>query len=204
MSQDVDICEDSLLENAPNDHLFLGERNACSCPLNSTIGSLCFSASDQGCTAEGSKVMCKSPKGANTNEEMEIEGHCVSITGRCPPGFKYDQERDKFGGNEITDLKNVSSSPHEWLDPSFQLNVPLVDVDKVRCIIRNIVRDWAAEGQKERDQCYKPILKELDGLFPNREMSSPPSCLVPGAGLGRLALEISCLDIHPARYSYCL
>jgi hypothetical protein len=41
---------------------------------------------------------------------MEIEGHCVSITGRCPPGFKYDQERDKFGGNEITDLKNVMSS----------------------------------------------------------------------------------------------
>ena len=41
---------------------------------------------------------------------MEIEGHCVPITGRCPPGFKYDQERYKFGGNEITDLKNVMSS----------------------------------------------------------------------------------------------
>nr|CAN64640.1 hypothetical protein VITISV_033931 [Vitis vinifera] len=79
----------------------------------------------------------------------------------------------------------------------------------VRCIIRNIVRDWAAEGQKERDQCYKPILEELDGLFPNRSKDRPPSCLVPGAGLGRLALEISCLendqlrpvsipDMHPA------
>uniref|UniRef100_A0A6M2EVS0 Uncharacterized protein n=1 Tax=Populus davidiana TaxID=266767 RepID=A0A6M2EVS0_9ROSI len=74
----------------------------------------------------------------------------------------------------------------------------------VRCIIRNIVRDWAAEGmmrhcfpvsnsQKERDQCYKPILEELNSLFPSRCNKSPPTCLVPGAGLGRLVLEISCL-----------
>ncbi|KAL0911094.1 hypothetical protein M5K25_019206 [Dendrobium thyrsiflorum] len=64
---------------------------------------------------------------------------------------------------------------------------------QVRCIIRNIVRDWAMEGQKERDQCYKPILEELNRLFPVRCKERPPSCLVPGAGLGRLALEISCL-----------
>ncbi|KEH35166.1 carnosine N-methyltransferase isoform X2 [Medicago truncatula] len=91
--------------------------------------------------------------------------------------------------NEAT----VTSSQQQWLDPSFQLNVPLVDVDKVRCIIRNIVRDWAVEGQKERDQCYKPILEELNLLFPNRSEESPPACLVPGAGLGRLALDISSL-----------
>ncbi|EMS47549.1 hypothetical protein TRIUR3_27033 [Triticum urartu] len=75
--------------------------------------------------------------------------------------------------------------------PSLPLDVPPVDVDKVRCIIRNIVRDWAQEGQIERDECYKPILEELNRLFPDR--SRPPSCLVPGAGLGRLALEISSL-----------
>ncbi|KAK2389300.1 S-adenosyl-L-methionine-dependent methyltransferase superfamily protein [Trifolium repens] len=46
----------------------------------------------------------------------------------------------------------------------------------VRCIIRNIVKDWAVEGQKERDH-----------------IESPPACLVPGAGLGRLALDISIL-----------
>ncbi|XP_058195468.1 uncharacterized protein LOC131311867 isoform X5 [Rhododendron vialii] len=96
------------------------------------------------------------------------------------------------------DLVNVNqfqvySSPPDWLDPSLQLHVPLVDVDKVRCIIRNIVRDWAAEGQRERDQCYKPILEELEIQFPNRRKDSPPTCLVPGAGLGRLALDISCL-----------
>ncbi|KAG5128927.1 hypothetical protein JHK84_035324 [Glycine max] len=86
-----------------------------------------------------------------------------------------------------------TSSQQQWLAPSLKLNVPLVDADKVRCIIRNIVRDWAAEGKKERDQCYNPILEELNMLFPNRSKESPPACLVPGAGLGRLALEISCL-----------
>ncbi|CAN1256149.1 Carnosine N-methyltransferase [Linum perenne] len=81
------------------------------------------------------------------------------------------------------------SIPEEVCHEEF--NVPLVDVDKVRCIVRNIVRDWAAEGQKERDECYNPILEELDSQFPNRSRESPPACLVPGAGLGRLALEIS-------------
>ncbi|KAL2938835.1 Carnosine N-methyltransferase [Bienertia sinuspersici] len=85
----------------------------------------------------------------------------------------------------------VSSSSHAWLDPSLRLNVPLVDVDKVRCVIRNIVRDWASEGKVERDQCYLPILEELEKWFPKRNKESPPCCLVPGAGLGRLALEIS-------------
>ncbi|KAF6176448.1 hypothetical protein GIB67_010085 [Kingdonia uniflora] len=89
--------------------------------------------------------------------------------------------------------ENVSSSPRIWLDPSFQLEVPPSDVDKVRCIIGNIVRDWAQEGSRERDQCYKPILEELDRLFPSWCKNRPPCCLVPGAGLGRLASEISCL-----------
>ncbi|XP_020258271.1 carnosine N-methyltransferase-like [Asparagus officinalis] len=112
------------------------------------------------------------------------------------PDSEETLKRTRDEDNEQTPKrmkKKRVTSPHDWLDPSLQLHVPLVDVDKVRCIIRNIVRDWAPEGQKERDQCYKPILDELDRLFPNRSKERPPCCLVPGAGLGRLALEISCL-----------
>jgi carnosine N-methyltransferase len=68
MSQDVDIFEDSHLENSQNDHFFLGERNVCSCQSTSTSGSLCFTKYDQACSGEGSNAICKSPKGANTNE----------------------------------------------------------------------------------------------------------------------------------------
>lgn len=123
--------------------------------------------------------------------------------------FVSSEKQNRSCNGNINDVKVVTdpaaccSNPdasirathlaHTWMDPSVQLNVPLVDVDKVRCIIRNIVRDWAAEGQKERDECYKPILEELNCLFPHRSQKRPPCCLVPGAGLGRLALEISCL-----------
>jgi hypothetical protein len=83
-----------------------------------------------------------------------------------------------------------------WCYAHMQLLTILICFMQVRCIIRNIVRDWAEEvifcstdmniekyccfiylfiylfilfqGQKERDECYKPILEELNRLFPNR------------------------------------
>ncbi|CAA7394118.1 unnamed protein product [Spirodela intermedia] len=109
-----------------------------------------------------------------------IAGHCIDAIG---------DENLSFGKMCLLAIP----SPNMCNDSSLSLNVPLVDVDKVRCIIRNIVRDWAIEGKNERDECYKPILEELQRLFPVRSTDRPPHCLVPGAGLGRLALEISCL-----------
>ncbi|KAK9286014.1 hypothetical protein L1049_025217 [Liquidambar formosana] len=203
MSQDIDICENPHLED---DHLFSGERNVCSCHSAPTSERMCFSNSDQTCCGEGINAICKSPKTVTNNEEVGSGKFHELITGSCSAGSEYNKITDKAGGSDVNTVNSqaklysitdsngdVSSSPRDWLDPSLQLHVPLVDVDKVRCIIRNIVRDWAAEGQKERDQCYRPILEELESLFPNRSKDSPPACLVPGAGLGRLALEISCL-----------
>ncbi|KAJ3696151.1 hypothetical protein LUZ60_001528 [Juncus effusus] len=127
----------------------------------------------------------------DVNDKEEIQGENSSI-------------QKSNGNDEIQASKNCSNScshshetsSHNWMGPASQSNVPLVDVDKVRCIVRNIVRDWAEEGKKEREECYKPILDELNHLFPNRNKQRPPSCLVPGAGLGRLALEISSLGFE--------
>ncbi|XP_017969679.1 PREDICTED: uncharacterized protein LOC18612248 isoform X3 [Theobroma cacao] len=195
MSQDVDICEDPHLENFQHEHCHSEERNACFCQSASTSGRMCCSNLAQACSQERSNII-SNPTAETTHELQEVQsGHQhETISGSCAGEVGNDKEIAECCGNDVTDSNgNVFSSPHDWLDPSLQLNVPLVDVDKVRCIIRNIVRDWAAEGEKERDQCYKPILEELDALFPNRSKESPPACLVPGAGLGRLALEISCL-----------
>ncbi|KAK8639328.1 hypothetical protein V6N13_137715 [Hibiscus sabdariffa] len=176
MSQDVDGCDYPHLENFEHEHCHSEERNASSCLSASTSGRMCCSNHAQACSQERSCVMS-------------------NPTAQIAAGVENNKEISECCGNDATDSNgNMFSSPHDWLDPSLQFNVPLVDVDKVRCIIRNIVRDWAEEGKKERDQCYKPILEELDALFPNRSKDSPPACLVPGAGLGRLALEISCLD----------
>ncbi|KQK05468.1 carnosine N-methyltransferase isoform X1 [Brachypodium distachyon] len=127
---------------------------------------------------------CFQPVGYNLGTSQGVDKSCngdkhASAASNC-------QDTDCFASSAD---ENVITG--HCMDSPLQLDVPPVDVDKVRCIIRNIVRDWAQEGQNERDECYKPILEELDRLFPNR--SRPPSCLVPGAGLGRLALEISSL-----------
>ncbi|KAF9587436.1 hypothetical protein IFM89_002617 [Coptis chinensis] len=166
MSQDIVIYEHEELENVPKNCLS-GERNFCSGQSASTSGRTCFSEGDQ----------TKGYKESQSSASNDVEA-----------------VNNQAGLGSISESKgNVNLDPRDWLDPKFQLKVPLVDVDKVRCIIRNIVRDWASEGGKERDQCYTPILEELDRLFPNRSKDSPPCCLVPGAGLGRLTLEISCL-----------
>ncbi|KAF0925252.1 hypothetical protein E2562_015966 [Oryza meyeriana var. granulata] len=129
---------------------------------------------------------CSQPVGDKLGAHQVVDKSCNG-----------DKATDAAANCQDTDCVACSADenviPQQCMAPSLQLNVPPIDVDKVRCIIRNIVRDWAQEGQKERDECYKPILEELNRLFPNRSKERPPSCLVPGAGLGRLALEISTL-----------
>ncbi|OMO95893.1 hypothetical protein CCACVL1_05188 [Corchorus capsularis] len=189
MSQDEDVCEDQHLDNFQHEHCHSEERNACSHQSPSTSGRMSCCNHSQACSPERTNITNNL-----TAEEVESEHQHGPISESCGREAEDDEDLAACCGNDVNDSSgNGFPSPHDWLDPSLQLNVPLVDVDKVRCIVRNIVRDWAAEGKRERDQCYKPILEELDALFPNRSKESPPACLVPGAGLGRLALEISCL-----------
>ncbi|KAE8664806.1 Topoisomerase II-associated protein PAT1, putative isoform 1 [Hibiscus syriacus] len=175
MSHDVDGCEDPHPENIEHEHCHSEERNASSCCSASTSGRMCCSNRAQACSQERNCVMSNP-----TAQEVQSEYHQhVPISGSSAGEVENNKDISACCGNDVFDCNgNMFSSPHDWLDPSLQLNVPLVDVDK---------------GMKERDQCFKPILEELDALFPNRSKESPPTCLVPGAGLGRLALEISCL-----------
>ncbi|KAK3138299.1 hypothetical protein QOZ80_5AG0367080 [Eleusine coracana subsp. coracana] len=129
---------------------------------------------------------CSQPVDNNLGTSQGIGVSCNSDKDAITAAYSEDKDR-----TASSSVENVT--PHHCPSSLFKLNVPPIDVDKVRCIVRNIVRDWAEEGQKERDECYKPILEELNRLFPSRNKQRPPSCLVPGAGLGRLALEISSL-----------
>ena len=65
--------------------------------------------------------------------------------------------------------------------------------DKIRSTLRSFVRDWAEEGAGERAACYAPILEALERHFPRSEGRDRGSrkVLVPGCGLGRLAMEIA-------------
>jgi carnosine N-methyltransferase len=58
-------------------------------------------------------------------------------------------------------------------------------------VLKNLARDWSAEGRAERSEAYEPMLEELETLVPICSDGSTfrPDVLIPGAGLGRMCLE---------------
>ena len=60
------------------------------------------------------------------------------------------------------------------------------DQDRVRTVLRQLAREWSAEGSEERIRAYDPLLDAVGSRVPRSA-----SVLVPGAGLGRLAFEFA-------------
>lgn len=59
-------------------------------------------------------------------------------------------------------------------------------------VIHSLYREWSAEGEGERRQCFGSITDELERLLPvTAENIYTQRILVPGSGLGRLPLEIA-------------
>ena len=66
---------------------------------------------------------------------------------------------------------------------------------KVREALKHFVRDWSEEGRKERHQAFGLVLDALKELEHEVSGRRGKRVLVPGAGLGRLAWEISQLGL---------
>lgn len=66
-----------------------------------------------------------------------------------------------------------------------------VDLDKARTLIRQFYRDWSAEGASERDASYASVIGDLKEAFANVLDKGDIRVLIPGAGLGRLVLELA-------------
>uniref|UniRef100_K3W4W7 carnosine N-methyltransferase n=1 Tax=Globisporangium ultimum (strain ATCC 200006 / CBS 805.95 / DAOM BR144) TaxID=431595 RepID=K3W4W7_GLOUD len=78
------------------------------------------------------------------------------------------------------------------VNPKTPLQSPPRHLAKLKSTLHQFVRDWSEEGKKEREMCYAPILKELKRVLPVKpENQNMQRVLIPGAGLGRLALEIA-------------
>lgn len=95
------------------------------------------------------------------------------------------------------ELNTIQLIQNSQLNLGFSINqIPSYDDrDKLISTIKQCVRDWSVEGKAERDQCYKPILQELEERFPsttsNGNSRSNIRVLSPGSGLGRLPYEIT-------------
>ncbi|XP_055857398.1 carnosine N-methyltransferase isoform X2 [Episyrphus balteatus] len=67
------------------------------------------------------------------------------------------------------------------------------DMENVQSTLKQFARDWSAEGEPERSQCYKPIIDAIESFFDPEKMElNEVKVLVPGAGLGRMAYELAC------------
>jgi len=79
-------------------------------------------------------------------------------------------------------VKDVNVFQHEQYDPpSFEtpkydpfhqpvhpkmLPTSEFNMDKVKSTLKQFVREWSEEGKEEREQCFGPILEELQRYYP--------------------------------------
>ena len=71
------------------------------------------------------------------------------------------------------------------------------DHAKVREALKHFVRDWSDEGRPERTHTFGLVLDALKKSEREVSQRREKRVLVPGAGLGRLAWEISQLGLFP-------
>ncbi|WWD08395.1 hypothetical protein V865_006507 [Kwoniella europaea PYCC6329] len=109
---------------------------------------------------------------------------------------------------------NGNGNGHDHTDHKKQQQESDLSQDKIRSTLRSFVRDWAIEGRRERKACYDPCLEALEKYYPLPESEDESVAeilgesdgdgkrsierdrgtirvLVPGCGLGRLAMEIA-------------
>ncbi|GBE59022.1 N2227-like family protein, putative [Babesia ovata] len=82
---------------------------------------------------------------------------------------------------EVEDSEIVPTQDHEALSRN---------INWVRTMLRQFVRDWSEEGAMEREQTFTPLLESLQRHVPIEDPEKPPRVLCPGSGLGRLPYEV--------------
>jgi carnosine N-methyltransferase len=94
----------------------------------------------------------------------------------------------------LASLGLTATDGDEHAGGDWQGTATKTDVDKARSTLHQLYRDWSSEGSVERSACFTPVLRDLARrLSPSSSQEiDPPRVLVPGAGLGRLVLDLAC------------
>ncbi|KAK2466532.1 hypothetical protein APHAL10511_001394 [Amanita phalloides] len=135
-------------------------------------------------------------------ENPEIFGHELddeSAGAESQPGESHSLTGAPFQPHTNSHLHPHSHPRGPQLTPSqsdgnsFRFKPSENDIDKLRSTLKQFVRDWSAEGEQEREACYKPIKDALLQYYSHVPESQRGSLrvLVPGAGLGRLAWDVA-------------
>ena len=92
-----------------------------------------------------------------------------------------------FASTQIGDV-----APDEWKERATLTQDHL----RVNELLRQLHREWTAEGREERAGSFGILLDELNALCPNAEDRAKARVLVPGCGLARLAFDAACAGYH--------
>lgn len=113
-----------------------------------------------------------------------ICGFCRTFLDLLPPEAPDRGERASHSHD--------GDSTHSHHDGSKRA-VSDADQDRVRTTLKQMARDWSADGERERDAAYGPIIDAVMAKFGSvpYESRGDVRILVPGAGLGRLAFEFA-------------
>ena len=87
-------------------------------------------------------------------------------------------------------VANVSNARNEEQSPWEGSATPL-DLQKANSTVNQLFRDWSAAGAIERQTSYMPVHRSLLNHCP-----PATRVLVPGAGLGRLVIELAARGYH--------
>jgi hypothetical protein len=102
----------------------------------------------------------------------------------------YDLE-EPVNKDGYSHAQSISSSG--YTEPDWQGPVNPIDQEKAHSTVKQLYRDWSAEGAVERRACYDPVLAALDLEYQHipRSHRGKIKILVPGAGLGRFVFEVN-------------
>ncbi|KZT33794.1 N2227-domain-containing protein [Sistotremastrum suecicum HHB10207 ss-3] len=107
---------------------------------------------------------------------------------------KLERFRETIAINSRVTNAIVALAHEEYGDEARTTQGDGTDLGRVREALKHFVRDWSEEGREEREKTFRPILDVLEESRPTDRQGA--SVLIPGAGLGRLAWEISQLGYN--------
>ncbi|KAN0029159.1 hypothetical protein ACTFIV_011034 [Dictyostelium citrinum] len=140
----------------------------------------------------------------NYNAKMEALARAVLVNSQFLK--KIGNEHCNIFSQSDNSSNYGSGSGERIVDPTNldHIKIDYFMMDQLKSTIRQLVREWSEEGKVERDQAFEPIkqqLLEIYGHIPFQERSKI-RVYSPGAGLGRLCLEIASLGFSSQGIEY--
>lgn len=102
---------------------------------------------------------------------------------------------DDKNGDAVSPIKDEHNSIKAYLEETLGkyaqgYHAMNMDRDKVRSILKQVAREWTAEGAYERQIINKPIFEWLEKLYPDKDARKDIRIVCPGCGLGRLPFDL--------------